>query len=563
MKIFGGNHGRKPSAIHDETAPLPQVEKLEKQAGTPSQEKVKKTEGTPRPASSSEKKGPENASKPQAKGKEAGGVPSQPGKVPGKPLGNGESKIRAEQSGKKKKKRRLKARYIPLIVLGILLVLGVGVYAFLKVFAKPPDVSVKEPEVTLGEGEDDPYADLVEPFIEDGDRERKDDYYTFMFCGTDDGGARTDTIIVASYNVKTQQVNMVNIPRDTMSNVKRKIKKINGGFGGGPEQLEKELEMLLGIPIDRYVVVSFEGFEELIDLIGGVDFNVPTYMVWDDPSQDLHIYLEPGMQHLDGEKAIQLVRFRQNNPGVAGGYAEGDIGRIKMQQEFLRTVAKQILSPENLLNLGDMTKAVLDNTETNLTLSELTWFGMQALKMDFNNIDMTTLPGHSAYLYEADYGHMQSYFVPEEEEILEMVNELLNPYKDDVTKLNLIDVSKYSTSAPAGPGSSSSSSSEGEDDDPPAQNSGSSSNSSGSSSSSGSKPSGGGSTTQPGGETSKPTEPEGGGNETVTPEPEPEPTPEPEPEPEPEPGPEPEPTPAPITPEAGDTDPGIQQTTTP
>lgn len=564
MKIFGGNHGRKPSAIHDETAPLPQVEKLEKQAGTPSQEKVKKTEGTPRPASSSEKKGPENASKPQAKSKEAGGVPSQPGKAPGKPLGNGESKIQAEQSGKKKKKRRLKARYIPLIVLGILLVLGVGVYAFLKAFAKPPDVSVKEPEVTLGEGEDDPYADLVEPFIEDGDRERKDDYYTFMFCGTDDGGTRTDTIIVASYNVKTQQVNMVNIPRDTMSNVKRKIKKINGGFSGGPEQLEKELEMLLGIPIDRYVVVSFEGFEELIDLIGGVDFNVPTYMVWDDPSQDLHIYLEPGMQHLDGEKAIQLVRFRQNNPGVAGGYAEGDIGRIKMQQEFLRTVAKKILSPENLLNLGDMTKAVLDNTETNLTLSELTWFGMQALKMDFNNINMTTLPGHAAYLYEADYGHMQSYFVPEEENILEMVNELLNPYTEDVTKLNLIDISRYSTSAPAGSGSSSSSSSEGEDDEPPAQNSGSSSGSSsgsGSSSSSGNKPDDGGSTTQPGGETNTPTEPEGGGNETVTPEPEPEPTPEPEPEPTPEP--EPEPTPEPITPETGDTDPGIQQPTTP
>ena len=166
MKIFGGNHGRKPSAIHDETAPLPQVEKLEKQAGTPSQEKVKKTEGTPRPASSSEKKGLENASKPQAKGKEAGGVPSRPGKAPGKPLGNGESKIQADQGGKKKKKRRLKARYIPLIVLGILLVLGVGVYAFLKAFAKPPDVSVKEPEVTLGEGEDDPYADLVEPFTE-------------------------------------------------------------------------------------------------------------------------------------------------------------------------------------------------------------------------------------------------------------------------------------------------------------------------------------------------------------------------------------------------------------
>ena len=103
MKIFGGNHGRKPSAIHDETAPLPLVVKLEKLAGTPSQEKVKKTEGMPKPASPSEKKGPENAPKPQAKGKEAGGVPSQQGKVPGKPLGNGESKIQADQSGKKKR----------------------------------------------------------------------------------------------------------------------------------------------------------------------------------------------------------------------------------------------------------------------------------------------------------------------------------------------------------------------------------------------------------------------------------------------------------------------------
>lgn len=561
MKIFGGNHGRKPSAVHDETAPLPQVDTQEEKAGAPSRDNVGKGEEA-LPGASVPEKQPEGAAKGQGKSKETAAQPDQPQKDPGKPGQGQESRL---QSGKKKKKR-LKARYIPLIVLGVLLVLGVGVYAFLKAFAKPPDVSVKEPEITLGEGEEDPYADLVEPFIEDGDRERKDDYYTFMFCGTDDGGTRTDTIIVASYNVKTQEVNMVNIPRDTMSNVKRSIKKINGGFNGGPEQLEKELEMLLGIPIDRYVVVSFEGFEELIDLIGGVDFNVPTYMVWDDPSQDLHIYLEPGMQHLDGEKAIQLVRFRQNNPGVKGGYAEGDIGRIKMQQEFLRTVAKKILSPQNLLNLGDMTKAVLDNTETNLTLSELTWFGMQALKMDFNNINMTTLPGHAAYLYEADYGHMQSYFVPEEENILEMVNELLNPYTEDVTKLNLIDISRYSTSAPANSGSSSSSSSEGEDDEPPAQNSGSSSSSgsssgSGSSSSSGNKPDDGGSTTQPGGETNTPTEPEGGGNETVTPEPEPEPTPEPEPEPTPEP--EPEPTPEPITPETGNTDPGIQQPTTP
>ena len=167
MKIFGGNHGRKPSAIHDETAPLPRVEEPEKQAGPSSQGKVKRAENTPKPASPSEKKELENAPQAQPEGKEAGKMPSQTRKGPEKPAGSGESKIQPNQGGKKKKKRRLKARYIPLIVLGILLVLGVGVYAFLKAFAKPPDVSVKEPEVTLGEGEEDPYSDLVEPFIED------------------------------------------------------------------------------------------------------------------------------------------------------------------------------------------------------------------------------------------------------------------------------------------------------------------------------------------------------------------------------------------------------------
>lgn len=435
MKIFGGNN-RKKKPVGDETAPIPA------QAG-------------------------------QAKGNKNGGASKpMPTMQPAKP-------------GGKKVSKRLKPQTIALIVLAVILVLAGSVYGFVKVFAKPPDVSpdAKPPVAGKEDGEDDPFADLVEPFIEEGDKERKKDYYTFMLCGTDDGGTRTDTIIVASYDVNTQKVNMVNIPRDTMSNVKRKIKKINSGFNGGPEQLEKELEMLLGIPIDRYVVVSFEGFEELIDLIGGVDFEVPNYMVWDDPTQDLHIYLEPGMQHLDGEKAIQLVRFRQNNPGVKGGYAEGDIGRIKMQQEFLRTIAKKLLSASNIPKIGSLASAVIDHTETNLTLSELTWFGMKALSMRSDSISMSTLPGHAAYLYEPDYGHMQSYFVPEQEPILETVNELLNPYTEKVTKLNLIDVSKYSGTAPAGSGSSSKG---GKDDDDPTGGSPSDGSSSGNSPSSGS-----------------------------------------------------------------------------
>lgn len=333
--------------------------------------------------------------------------------------------------------------------------------------------------------------------------------------------------------------------------------------------------MLLGIPIDRYVVVSFEGFEELIDLIGGVDFNVPTYMVWDDPTQDLHIYLEPGMQHLDGKKAIQLVRFRQNNPGVKGGYAEGDIGRIKMQQEFLQTIAKKLLSPSSLIKVGDLASAVIRNTETNLSLSELTWFGMKALSMNYSNIQMTTLPGHAAYLYEPDYGHMQSYFVPEEKSILEQVNQLLNPYVDEVTKLNLLDVSRYSSKAPAGSGSKKDPA--GKDDEPPETTdtdepeSGKPSGSQGNSKPGSSQtqdpdqpdqpgqpdpdntgtdnpdnPDSPDSPDKPGGTETPPETPGGEGEEPENPPadlPEPEPQPEPDPEPQQAPEPQPEPQP--------------------
>lgn len=358
-----------------------------------------------------------------------------------------------------KPKKKIKPHRLAILIVGIVIALGLSAWGILHLVAKPPDVSVDKTDKTDKNDKEDLYADLAEPFVDSGDKTRKKDFYTFMICGTDNDGTRTDTIIVASYNIKTQTVNMVNIPRDTMSNVKRKIKKINSGFNGGPDQLKEELQMLIGIPIDRYAVIDFKGFIQLIDLIGGVDFDVPTYMVWDDPTQDLHIFLEPGMQHLDGAKAIQLVRFRQNNPGVKGGYAEGDIGRIKMQQNFLRTVAKKVLSLSNVMKLNDMASAIFDNTKTDMSMNEILWFGLRAMKMDFNNINMTTLPGHDAYLYEPDYGHMQSYYVPEEDKILTMVNELLNPYEEPVTQLNLIDVSRYSSEKPSGSSKSSSSSS--------------------------------------------------------------------------------------------------------
>ncbi len=370
----------------------------------------------------------------------------------------------------------VRRRRILLVAAGVALVFLIGVIIW-KCTVRPPDINKptsgmqddkpdqNEPE----HGRDYYEGDLIKPFVEDGDKTRREDFYTFLLCGTDEDELRTDTIIVAAYDVKNRRVNMVNIPRDTISNVKRKIKKINGAFYGGVDQLREELQMLLGFRIDRSVVINFKGFEDLVDAIGGVEFDVPVRMLYTDPTQDLYIDLLPGMQKLDGKKALQLIRFRQNNPGVPGGYPGGDIERIDCQQSFLRAVAKKLLDPSSLLKVSDIASAILSNTETDMSMGELMWLGIEALSMNADSISMSVLPGEARYLWEADFGHMQSYFVPDEEAVLELINEKLNPYNEPVTELNLMDMSRYSSSRPVSSpgGSGGRDDEEGEDDEPP------------------------------------------------------------------------------------------------
>lgn len=369
--------------------------------------------------------------------------------------------------GKKPKSAVARRRQLLLILAGVALVILIGVLIW-RATVKPPDISkpaANQPEQEEPEQGRDYYeGELIQPFVEDENMTRKEDFYTFLLCGTDEDGTRTDTIIVAAYDVKNQKINMVNVPRDTMSNVKRSIKKINGAFYGGVDQLREELQMLLGFRIDRTVVVDFQGFEDLVNAIGGVEFDVPVRMLYTDPTQDLYIDLVPGLQKLDGSQALQLIRFRQNNPGVPGGYPGGDIERIACQQEFIQAVASQLLSPSNLLKISDIASAILENTETDMPMGELMWLGIQALNLKPGSIEMDILPGGAKYLWEADYGHMQSYYVPDEAGILEMVNNKLNPYNEPVTDLNLIDASTYPTSKPVEV-----SSGDGEDDEPPAE----------------------------------------------------------------------------------------------
>ncbi|MEG1778278.1 MAG: LCP family protein, partial [Angelakisella sp.] len=226
----------------------------------------------------------------------------------------------AEKQPRKNKKKKMGGKRVIRISLLLVLIALMCYGAFRVVFGK---VRIEQaPVLADGKaGEDDEFSLPIS-------ETRKSDYYTFLVCGLDQDKSRTDTIIVAAYDGKNQQINMLNIPRDTISDCERSIKKINSAFGSGIEQTKEEIQNLLGIPIDRYIVVDFKGFAQLVEAIGGVDFDVPVNMNYDDPYQDLHIHLEKGMQHLNGEDALRLVRFRKANRGSGGGYEEGDLGRI-------------------------------------------------------------------------------------------------------------------------------------------------------------------------------------------------------------------------------------------
>ena len=158
-----------------------------------------------------------------------------------------------------------------------------------------------------------------------------------------------------------------------------------------------------------------------MDAIGGVDFEVPIDMDYDDPYQDLHIHFSKGMQHLNGQEAMEVVRFRHNNDG--SGYGTEDIGRMQTQQTFLKTVAAQMLTVSNLGKVGDFVKIFQQYVDTSMSLSDMAWFGTEAIKMGSGAVEFSTLPG--------EWHSSDGFIHLDAEETLTLVNEHLNPYVED------------------------------------------------------------------------------------------------------------------------------------
>ena len=250
--------------------------------------------------------------------------------------------------------------------------------------------------------------------------ERRENAYTILVSGVDNGNGGSDTNILVAIDAEAGRIHGVSIPRDTKAIIDDHAHKINYAYNhGGTRLLADTISHQLGIPVDFTVTVDLNGFIDLVDAIGGVDFYVPINMDYDDPLQNLSIHYTEGMHHLTGQQAMEVVRFRQNNDGT--GYGSQDIGRMQTQQNFLKAVAKQTLTLSNLDKVGSFAKIFQDSVETDLSLGNLAWLGSEAISMGVDNITFSTLPGEwkSPYIYL------------DQAAVLTLVNEHLNPYVED------------------------------------------------------------------------------------------------------------------------------------
>ena len=216
---------------------------------------------------------------------------------------------------------------------------------------------------------------------------------------TDISSKLTDTIIVASYNPKNQTANLLSIPRDTYIGTSRSkadsYDKINSLYQKGPEKILEEVNEITGLDIKYYVVIETGALVDLVNAIGGVDFDVPIDMDYDDPTQDLHIHLKSGMQKLNGNQAEQVVRFRHNNNRTtySSEYGNNDIGRMKTQRAFLTQVLKQTINLKNIFKINELIDIAYKNVQTNINVDNAKDYIPYIIEYDISQLQSTTLPG--------------------------------------------------------------------------------------------------------------------------------------------------------------------------
>lgn len=231
-------------------------------------------------------------------------------------------------------------------------------------------------------------------------------------------GTRSDTIVVLNIDPKTRSLNAISVPRDSKVYLAQQygVQKINAAHALGGIQLTKHtVEETLGIKIDKYIVVSDQAVQKLVDALGGVPIYVEKNMSYDDYSGKLHVHLRKGITVLDGKNAVGYLRFRHDGLG--------DIGRTQRQQWFLRGLLEKVQSPATIAKIPTMLNIAGTYVKTDLSLYEMSQYAALAKSFDINKIEVATLPG------APNKKGYTSYWILDPEKTQEVVNRLI--YRDE------------------------------------------------------------------------------------------------------------------------------------
>lgn len=237
------------------------------------------------------------------------------------------------------------------------------------------------------------------------------DRLLILFLGTDeviDENVRADSIMLFSLDSKTGEAGILSVPRDTRVWVssRQKWERINAAYAYGGAQMAMEaVSELLGVPIAYYVQTDFQGFKQMIDLLGGVEIDVKREMRYVDQSQDLVINISPGRQILNGEKALQYVRYRDMLGDVAlvDPFADEYDGRVERQRKFFEALVSKTLSSSSISKLPRLAVQTFRIVDTNLPFEKVINLALSASKFSTDHVETAVLPGNSRIIEGASY----------------------------------------------------------------------------------------------------------------------------------------------------------------
>ena len=276
--------------------------------------------------------------------------------------------------------------------------------------------------------------------------EEKDEIFNFLILGRDRVALNTDVIMLMNYKVTTKKLTIMQIPRDTYVLINNIGYKLNGVYGHyyneatakkekdpedyGINKLKSILEQNLCVKINYYAMVNLNGFRNIVDILGGVEVDIPANMYYVDPGQGLNINLKKGKQVLNGEKAEMFVRYRM-------GYVQADIGRMDAQKIFMSALLKKVKSSITAANVVKLTNEVFKNVKTDVDLSDMIYFGKNLLEVDMEKMTFMSAPGASPTPPE----NGGWYYVINRKGTLALINQHFNIYDFEITD-SIFDTNK-------------------------------------------------------------------------------------------------------------------------